>query len=142
LSLTDIPVRFETSALSGNSHAVLLEVETMIDILLHTGEGGMIDIRGLPLTSADRHWLLEQLGEGEIDIAMSIGGRSTIRETAFPGVWWITHRDENDVVVSEFIQVAYAPELISAHPDDVESGRELLKIRISSLDSILANKET
>ena len=134
MALPDIPVVAEAGGLTDNARAVLLEIETLLDSLLRTGEGGIVDIRGLPLTPADHRWLLEQLGKGEVVIDMDIGGHSGIRETAFPGVWWVTHRDERDNPVSEFIQVAYVPELISAHPDDVESGLEHLKNRISSLD--------
>ena len=134
MALTDIPVITEDGALTGNAQAVLREVETLLDGLLRTGEGGAVDIAGLPLSVADRRWLLEQLGKGEVEIHMDLGGRSCILETAYPGVWWLEHRDERDNPVSEFIQVAYVPELISAHPDDVESGLEHLRSQISDLD--------
>lgn len=134
MALPDIPIVSEDGTLTGNARAVLREVETLLDALLRTGEGGFIDIRGMPLSAADRRWLLEQLGKGEVEVSMDIGGRSCILETALPGVWWVEHRDERDNPVSEFIQVAYVPELISAHPDDVESGLEYLKNRISELD--------
>lgn len=134
MALPDIPVVAGDGALTGNARAVLSEVDTLLDSLLRTGEGGMVDVRGLPLSVADRRWLLEQLGKGEVEIHMDLGGRSCILETAYPGVWWIEHRDERDNPVSEFIQVAYVPELISAHPDDVESGLEYLRSRISDLD--------
>lgn len=134
MTLPDIPVVMDDSDLTGNSRAVLMEIETLLEGLLHTGAGGSIDIRGLPLTPADRRWLLDQLGQGEVEIALNIGGRSSILETGYPGVWWIVHRDEHDHPVSEFIQVAYVPELISAHPDDVESGLEQLRQDISELD--------
>lgn len=134
MPLADIAVVSEDGALTGNAQAVLREVETLLDALLRTGEGGTVDIRGLPLSAADRRWLLEQLGKGEVEIHMDIGGRSCILETALPGVWWIEHRDERDNPVGEYIQVAYVPELISAHPDDVESGLDHLRTRISELD--------
>lgn len=127
MALTDIPVIAAHDTLTGNALAVLGEIETLLDSLLRLGEGGMVDIAGLPLSGADRAWLREQLGEGEVDIQLDIGGRSHIRETGLPGVWWIEHRDEQDRAVGEYLQVAYVPELISAHPDDVESGLEYLR---------------
>jgi hydrogenase-1 operon protein HyaF len=133
MALPEIPVVAEQGPLTGNARAVLGEVETLLDGLLRTGEGGIVDIRGLPMTPADRGWLLDQLGKGEVEIAMDIGGRSRIVETALPGVWWIEHRNEQGHLASEFIQVAYVPELISAHPDDVESGLEHLRSRIADL---------
>lgn len=131
MALSDIPVVSEQGDLTGNARALLGEIETLLDSLLRTGDGGVVDIRGLPLSEADRHWLMEQLGQGEVLIHLDIGGRSRIQETAFPGVWWIEHRDENGRLASEFIQVAYVPELISAHPDDVESGLDHLRTRIA-----------
>jgi hydrogenase-1 operon protein HyaF len=133
MALPDIPVVAEGVGLTGNAPAVLGEIETLLDSLLRTGEGGAVDIRGLPMSAADRRWLQDQLGQGEVEILMDIGGRSRVLETAFPGVWWLEHRDEGGNLVSEFIQVAYVPELISAHPDDVESGLELLRNRIAGL---------
>ncbi|MDD5366759.1 MAG: hydrogenase expression/formation C-terminal domain-containing protein [Gallionellaceae bacterium] len=133
MALPDIPVVAETGALTGNARAVLGEVETLLDGLLRTGEGGIVDIRGLPLSPGDRIWLLEQLGKGEVEIHLDIGGRSRILETAYPAVWWIEHCDEGGHLISEFIQVAYVPELISAHPDDVESGLEHLRNRNADL---------
>lgn len=134
MALSDIPIVEEDGALTGNAQAVLREVESLLDGLLRTGEGGAIDIRSLPLSAADRRWLLAQLGKGEVEVHLDLGGRSCILETAYPGVWWIEHRDERDNPVSEFIEVAYEPELISAHPDDVESGLEHLRTQISELD--------
>lgn len=133
MALPDIPVVAGQAPLSGNARAVLGEVETLLDSLLRTGDGGIVDVRGLPMPPADRLWLLEQLGKGEVEIHLDIGGRSRILETAYPGVWWIEHRDEGDNLISEFIQVAYVPELISAHPDDVESGLEHLRSRNADL---------
>ncbi|MDD3530906.1 MAG: hydrogenase expression/formation C-terminal domain-containing protein [Gallionellaceae bacterium] len=133
MALPDIPVVDGNGGLTGNAAAVLGEVEALLDGLLRTAEGGMIDIRGLPLSAADRRWLQAQLGEGEVEVRLSIAGASRILETAYPGVWWIEHRDERDNLVSEFIQVAYVPELISAHPDDVEGGLDLLRSRIAEL---------
>jgi hydrogenase-1 operon protein HyaF len=134
VSLSDIPVRVQTGALTGNARAVLLEIETLLDALVRTGEGGSIDIGGLPLSEADLVWLQEQLGRGEVTINLSIGGESSIIETAFPGVWWITHQDQHGQMSSQFIEVDYQPELLAAHPDDVENGLGYLKSRIADLN--------
>lgn len=125
----EIPVVAVTGERSGNAEAVFLEIETLLECLLRQGEGGMVDIQGLPLTPADREWLRAELGRGEVDIRMDLAGATRIVETGYPGVWWIEHRDEAGRLVSEFVQVAYLPELIAAHPDDVESGYDQLRSR-------------
>lgn len=111
--------------------ALLGEIETLLDALLRTGEGGSIDVRSLPMSPAERSWLVEQLGDGEVVVQLDLNGRSSIRETGLAGVWWIEHRDEQGRLASEFIQVAYVPDLVSAHPDDVEAGLDVLRGRLA-----------
>ena len=67
------------------------------------------------------------------DVTMDAEGLSTLDETACPGVWWITHRDTRDKVLSEFIEVTLVPELIMAHPEDIKIGLEYLEGVISQL---------
>ncbi len=105
----------------------------MLRHLLATGETSAIDLRGLPLTAADREWLLASLGEGEISVMLQANGASTLNETACPGVWWVIHRNEHDEITSEFIEVAFVPELLKAHPDDVALGLEHLQSLASNI---------
>jgi hydrogenase-1 operon protein HyaF len=133
MSLGDIPVQFEAGGLTGSAQAVLREIAYLLERLTRYGEAGSIDLHGLPLSPADRRWLLDQLGKGEIDISLEIGGGSRIVETAYPGVWWVAHDNEQGVRTSEFIEVTLIPDLVPAHPDDVASGLKNLKSRISDL---------
>ena len=128
MPLHDIPIQVAGIAgqLTGNAAALLREVAALLESLVRTGEGGAIDLKSLPLSPADRDWLLERLGQGEVEINLNIAGGSRIVETAYAGVWWVAHRNENGIITSEFIEVSYAPELVSAHPDDVESGLDFL----------------
>jgi hydrogenase-1 operon protein HyaF len=131
--LGEIPVSSEAGGLTGSAPAVLREIADLLDRLQRTGETGTIDLGGLPLSPADRRWLLEQLGKGEVEMTLDAGGSSRMVETGYPGVWWIEHRNEQETKVAEFIEVAPVPELIPAHPDAVASGLEKLQIRISEL---------
>lgn len=120
--------------LSGQAEAVLSEVAEMLGHLLEEGGEDSIDLRGLPLTQADRDWLDEQLGRGEVTIELQAGGASVLYETAYPGVWKVVHRDLQDRVLVELIEVAWVPAIIRANPEEVRSGyeelRQLLKSRI------------
>lgn len=118
---------------TGNAPILLREIATMARRLAETGEGDAIDLAALPLTAADRIWLRERLGEGEVAVTLNTDGVSNLHETACPGVWWVTHRNANDAVVSEFIEVAFVPEVVKAHPDDVKSGLAYLESLISDL---------
>lgn len=122
MALAEIPVVALDGVPSGNAEALVREIETLLDNLLRTGEGGALDLRSLPLNATDREALRVRLGRGEVDIRMDLAGLSSIHETGVPGVWWIAHHDPAGQLVSEFIEVAYAPDLIAVGPDDVERG--------------------
>lgn len=119
--------------LSGNAPPLLREVAEQVRRLLDTGEPSAIDLSALPLTPADLDWLRERLGNGEVSITLQASGESSLNETACPGVWWVTHRNEQEMVTSQFIEVAFVPELAKAHPQDVAIGLERLEFLVSDL---------
>jgi hydrogenase-1 operon protein HyaF len=118
------------SGLTGNAPPLLRELLGMLDHLLQTGETSAIDLSALPLAPADLEWLRAALGPGEIAVTLHANGDSTLEETAHAGVWWVTHRHEQGAVGSQFIEVAFVPELVKAHPADVAGGRERLALAI------------
>lgn len=121
------------AGLSGNAPPLLRELSELLRKLLATGESSAIDLSALPLTPADLDWLREKLGEGEIAVTLQANGESTFNEVACPGVWWVTHRNEQDSVTAQFIEIAFVPELVTAHRQDVETGLEYLELLISDL---------
>lgn len=127
------PTGLRAGELSGNAPALLREIAEMTRNLLDRQEASAIDLQALPLTPADLAWLREHLGEGEVAITLDADGESSLNETACPGVWWVTHRNPMGAVVSEFIEVAFVPEVVKAHRDDVEIGLEHLELLISDL---------
>lgn len=135
MSLDAIPVVVAgpDTGLTGNAPPLLREIVAMARRLLATGETSAIDLKAMPITPADRDWLLERLGTGEISVTLQADGESTLAETACPGVWWVTHRNEHGVTTSEFIEAAFVPELVKAHPEDVAIGLEHLERLISDL---------
>ncbi len=104
---------------TGMAFSVLSEIARMLEALAADGRTGSIDLRSLPLTDADRAQLTELLGPGEVTAELEAGGRSTVRETAFAGVWWICHRGAGDKVASEEIAVCPVPSILAAHPADI-----------------------
>jgi hydrogenase-1 operon protein HyaF len=119
--------------LTGNAPPLLRELAEQLRCLLESGAPSAIDLSALPLTPADLDWLREKLGSGEISVTLHASGESTLNETACPGVWWVTHRNEQGAVTAQFIEVAFVPELVKAHPQDVAIGREQLELLISDL---------
>ena len=138
MSLDAIPIHVINTpsgelGLTGNAPPLLRELLEGVRRLLETGESLAIDLSALPLTPADLDWLHEKLGAGEISVTLQASGESTLNETACPGVWWVTHHNEQGTVTSQFIEVAFVPELVKAHPQDVALGREQLELMISDL---------
>ena len=142
MSLDAIPIHVISAAssepggmagLTGNAPPLLRELAEQVRRLLDTGETSAIDLSALPLTPADLDWLREKLGAGEISVILQASGESTLNETACSGLWWVTHHNEQGAVTSQFIEVSFVPELVKAHPQDVEIGRENLEFLISDL---------
>jgi len=138
MSLDAIPIHVINtppgeSGLTGNAPPLLRELLEQVRRLLATGEPSAIDLSALPLTPADLDWLREKLGAGEISVTLQANGESTLNETGCPGVWWVTHHNEQGAVTSQFIEVTFVPELVKAHPQDVAIGQEQLELMISEL---------
>lgn len=133
MPLSSIPIHIVSNnaahnGLSGNAEPLLYELAALIERLLQQGQIGAIDLSALPLTTADIEWLREQLGSGEISMTLDSQGTSTLQETALPGVWWVTHYNEQGGVLTQLLEVTFVPELAKAHADDVHNGYERLQI--------------
>jgi hydrogenase-1 operon protein HyaF len=115
----DIAAPCQTTLNTGMAWSVLSEVHTLLKRFAESGESGAVDLRGLPLTSADRDQLEELLGRGEVHCTLSLMGRSEVWETAFPGVWWIRHLGAGDKVASETLEITNVPDILLAHADDI-----------------------
>ena len=115
----------------GSVRAIAHEIETLLGRLIHNGEPGAIDLRSLPMSPEDYAGLRALLGEGEVSAVIDAFGPTEVRETAVRGVWWVSHRNSEDDTLAELIEVTHVPEILKAHPDDVEDGLELLRARLA-----------
>lgn len=124
-ALDAIAVRpeFET----GNVKPLLHEIRHALESLSQGGAGTVIDLRSLPLAPGEEKRIEEALGEGEVRAELNALGLSTIVETAYPGVWLVTHRNTEDDVIGRLIEVAHIPALLKAQPEDMEAGLRQLK---------------
>lgn len=121
----NIPV---SSSIGGeNGRALLHELADMLQQLIDKGEGDSIDLRRIPLFPDDLDVLHEKLGEGEVTAEVTSAGSSVIRESAIPGVWWVTHFNEEDEVIAELIEVTFCPEILKTPTDDARDGLQWLR---------------
>lgn len=117
----------QPSPFYGNVRPILNEVLHAVDRLLETGEPTTIDLAGLPFGPGELEHLEVSLGTGELSAKLDALGTSRIRETVYPGVWWLEHRNVNDEVVGRFIEITRTPEILSSQDADISAGRARLK---------------
>ena len=122
---TEIGVQFE--AIHGNVRPILNEVMHAIDKLLDDDIPTTIDLSSLPFGPGELDKLEATLGEGELSAQLDALGTSRIRETTYPGVWWIEHRNVNDEVVGRYLEVTRLPDILSSQDADIMAGRARLE---------------
>jgi len=111
----------------GNVLPILNEIRHALDKLLDAGEPTVIDLAGLPFGPGELDELESALGTGELNASLDALGASRIRETAFPGVWWLEHQNPQGEIVGRFIEITYTPEILSSQAADVAAGRARLE---------------
>ena len=130
-----IPLRSEGGApdafTRGNTLPLLHELRHALQRLLDTGAETTIDLGALPMGPGDAAELAATLGEGELSAQLEAIGPSTIRETAFPGIWWVTHRNQDDQIIAQFLEVTFMPSILRSQMEDVKHGLEALTSKLS-----------
>ncbi len=112
--------------------AILAELAARLERLAANGDTALIDLRSLPMSPADRSELLAALGQGEVTATLDAQGASTLRETAFAGIWWIEHRDRDGQLTSELLEVTLAPQILAAIPEDIARAADALRQRLGA----------
>ena len=115
------------SPFHGNVRPILNEVMHAIDRLLETDEPTTIDLAGLPFGPGELEHLEATLGTGELAAKLDALGTSRIRETAYPGVWWLEHRNAFDEVVGRYLEITRTPAILSSQDADIIAGRARLE---------------
>ena len=135
MSLRDIPVHVESpmpASLLGSVRPILHEIETLLATLVETGQGGSIDLRGLPMSPTDDAALAAALGAGEVNASVRALGETQVQETAIHGVWRTTHRDDSGHVVADLIEVSHVPEILKTHDADARAALSALRARLKT----------
>ena len=127
-ALDQIGITVETT--SSNGRALLREIEQRLERLLTHDEESSIDLSRLPFNPGDHALLVKTLGEGEVHAEINSLGPTQVRETAIPGVWWVTHSNADDEVMAEFIEVTRCPAIMLTPQDDLQDGLEALRVRL------------
>ena len=108
--------------LTGNVIPLLHEIRHALQALLDDGRETVIDLRSIPLGPGEEKRIAERLGRGEIQVQLSALGPSELLETRFPGVWLVTHSNNDGDVIGKFIEICLVPRLVSAQQADIRAG--------------------
>jgi len=117
-----IPIRINDSMSgmsTGNVLPLLHEIKHALQTLVERGREGIIDLEAIPMAPGDEVALESFLGRGEVNASLNSLGKSEIRETRFPGVWLITHFNENDERIGRFIEITTMPEILKSQQQDI-----------------------
>ena len=123
-TLGDIEVQVQ--AMHGNVQPILNEILHALDRLIDNDEATTIDLASLPFAPGELEALEASLASGEVSAQLDALGTSIIRETLYPGVWWIEHRNVYDEVVGRYLEITRMPEILSSQIADVCAGRARL----------------
>lgn len=118
--------------LTWNVQPILHEIRHALGKLLETGETHVIDLRSIPLAPGEEQTIIDTLCCGEVHAKLNALGPSEIYETRFAGVWLITHYNEENSVISRFIEITHIPEILRSQNED-------MTIALTQLEAELGN---
>ncbi len=126
-TFANIPIRVINTANPDGlaiAKALLQQLHAMLETLVKKGQGNVIDLRALPPLGVEGYqFLKETLGPGEVTAQIHSFGRSEIQETAYPGIWRITHFNQDGDTLTELIEVCFFPKILMSQQDDIIAGQ-------------------
>lgn len=110
---------------------ILHQVRHALGELLDAGKSEVIDLRSIPMGPGEEDRLADALGQGEVQVRMSALGPSEVIETRYPGVWLVTHFNNDNEIIGKFIEICAIPRLVMAQDEDIHAGLVQLKEQLS-----------
>ncbi|NOQ90489.1 MAG: hydrogenase expression/formation protein, partial [Gammaproteobacteria bacterium] len=105
--------------LTHNVQPLLHEIKHALDKLIETDHTSIIDLRSIPLAPGEEDKILNMLGQGEVKAQLDALGLSEVSETQYAGVWIVTHYNDEDQIISRFIEVTTMPEILCSQTEDI-----------------------
>jgi len=116
-----------------NVQPLLHQVRHALDKLLSDGDPAIIDLRSIPLAPGEEQSIIDLLGQGEVHARLNALGSSEIYETRYAGVWLITHYNEENIIVSRFIEINDIPDILKSQHEDMSLAAHSLMQELDSL---------
>ena len=105
--------------LTRNVAPLLHEIRHALQELADSGKTGIIDLRSIPLAPGEEDKIIEALGEGEVQARIDALGPSEVCETRYPGVWLVTHYNEERDIIGRFIEIIDMPDILRSQADEI-----------------------
>ena len=123
---------------------ILREIETRLTALITAGQASSIDMTHRPMHAEEYRQLRLALATGRVNAVVTEPSRCEVRETTFPGVWWVTRYDTPEEPCAEAIAVAFAIESIeiSFMPSILRSSTEEARRALHRLSGGACERET
>ena len=116
--------------LTQNVKPLLHEIKHALDNLIETGRTSIIDLRSIPLAPGEEDKILNTLGRGEVLAQLNALGLSEVIETQYAGVWLVTHYNDEDHIISRFIEVTTMPEILCSQTEDIMAAYSRLTLEL------------
>ena len=116
--------------LTYNVKPLLHEIKHALDNLIETGHTTIIDLRSIPLAPGEEDKILHTLGQGEVKAQLDALGLSEVIETQYAGVWVVTHYNDENEIISRFIEVTTMPEILCSQTEDIMAAYSRLAITV------------
>jgi hydrogenase-1 operon protein HyaF len=114
--------------LTQNVKPLLHEIKHALDTLIETGATSIIDLRSIPLAPGEEETILSTLGTGEVQAKLDALGLSEVIETKYAGVWVVTHYNDENHIISRFIEVATIPNILCSQTEDIMAAYSSLSL--------------
>lgn len=124
--LADFMPKTET----GNVALLLNEIRHALERFVATGEATVIDLSTIPMMKSEIAEFETALGRGEVRAEIEAGGPSEVVETAYPGVWRVTHRSAGGMILGRYVEITTIPDILCAQAPDIRSGLVRLRARL------------
>ena len=116
--------------LTWNVKPLLNEVKHALNNLIKNSESTVIDLRSIPLSPGEEEKILNTLGCGEVHAQLNALGPSEIIETQYAGVWIVTHHNDENEIISRFIEITTMPDILRSQKEDVIAAYNDLATRL------------
>lgn len=121
--------------LTWNVRPLLHEIRHALHDLAENDEPSIIDLRSIPLAPGEEEKIINTLGCGEVHARLNALGPSEIVETQYPGVWVITHYNDDNEIIGRFIEITAMPAILRSQAEDIRNSYEQLSDFLEDADN-------